>query len=72
MKTERVKKHPHYWRVKAAILQHRGAIVDAQAAVNAADAAFAAAMSKTGLDPAQSYTLNDEAETITLVPTPKA
>jgi hypothetical protein len=61
-------RHPQYWRIKAAVLEQRMAIADAQAAATAANAKFEQVMAQTGLDPALRYKLDDASETITEQP----
>lgn len=60
------KKHPAYWKVKAAHLQRLQTLAELRAAADGADAAFNQAMSDAGLDPAKKYEMNDTTETITL------
>ena len=60
------KKHPKYWKVKAAFLQVQQTTAQAKAAVDAAEATFAKVMADAGLDPAKVvYRLDDATETIT-------
>lgn len=57
-------KHPHYWKLKAAVIQHRLVEADARATVNASADALNAAIRDAGLDPSQQYDMVDATETI--------
>ena len=59
------KKHPLYWKVKAAFLQHQQTVADANAAVRVSGAGLDAAIKEAGLDPATPYDMRDDTETIT-------
>lgn len=59
------KKHPQYWKVKAAFLEQQQVEANAAAAVTQARLRLAKTMKDAGLDPKVSYTLDDNGETIT-------
>lgn len=58
------KKHPHYHRVKCALLEQQQVALNAKAAVAQASAHLNQVMQAAGLDPAKRYTMNDDTETI--------
>ena len=62
------KKHPHYWKVKAAFLESRQVAITARATMDAANAKLAQVMRDAGLDPQKLYQFADDNETITLAP----
>lgn len=60
----KIKKHPHYWKVKSAFLEQQQIALNARAAVANAAAKVKQVMTEAGLDPAKQYDLNDDTETI--------
>lgn len=60
------KKHPSYWKVKAAFLEMSQTIAQAKADAIAAEAKFEEVMRAAGLDPRKiQYALDDASESIT-------
>jgi hypothetical protein len=57
----------NYWRLKAAFLEYRVRMNEAEAHAQQAEAARAQAFTEAGLDPAKRYKLTDADESITEV-----
>lgn len=56
--------HPHYYQIKAAVLQWQMAQQELQAAFAKAKAAFDAELVACALDPSKSYQLNEQSKDI--------
>jgi len=57
-------KHPHYWKVKAAVLEAQIVQAQAERSVREARARQLAAMTEAGLDPQVDYEFIDADESI--------
>lgn len=62
--------HPHFYRVKAAALAWEIAQTKAATAVRDAKRAFEVELTACGLDPTQTYQLDEATQAITDVPSP--
>ncbi len=62
---KKAKKHPAYWKVKAAFYEVQQVQAQAKAAVEQSEAKFTKTLTDAGLDPKVIYVLNDETESIT-------
>ena len=56
--------HPDFWKVRAAWLAKANVELSAERAVQQARAQLVKVMTDAGLDPAKSYTMDEQAETI--------
>jgi hypothetical protein len=55
---------PHYWKLKAAVVQHQNAQMKLEVLAAQTKHAFDTALREAGLDPAKTYTMDDATETV--------